>query len=243
MMELENVLYEVKEAALDVDDYYPTFSSAFDLETPGILSSEEIIISQDSGFPYPSDRDADVFFGEKNRAEILLTDPNNTDSSIKSNDKKYFNLAAYGTIKLLSSIMPNIYNGHPSSWAEAVGTKNSSNNYVAAFPKESFSGINLAGSEFNGSIDYVAYVGDAFGQITRVAGPIIRLIDPTPSITSINPNGFKESALGHSFLSSVAFLVNSAKWAGTWVVWERMPSRRGRGSSFLMGASSRVASP
>lgn len=157
-----------------VDEYYPQFSS----------SSPE---SSDTGYPFTNKVEPHAFFGEKNRPEILLS--NLGDSEVKNNNR-YFNLASYGVLNILSSIMPKIYNGVPSQWLRSIPVKNSDGNYVASFPTSSFSDINLSSSTHSGSVEYAVYVEDSSGQVTRVSGQHLSLSDATPKIEEIRPDGF-----------------------------------------------------
>lgn len=133
-----------------------------------------------------------AFFGIKNRPEVMLSPENG--SLDKRNNSKYLNISSYGKINILSSFMPKIVKNIPSSWisSELVFDLDS-DSYVARIPYSELEGIDL--SKISGEVRFAAYIGDEFGQLTKVSGPIIQLANPKPIITQISPNGFDESGL------------------------------------------------
>jgi hypothetical protein len=155
-----------------VDLYYPGFSS----------SSDSLV---DNGFPFFGQKDANVIFGEANRPEMILS---NNGENLPENDSRYFNISSYGVLEILNSTRPKFYEITPSKWISTIPSKNQDGNYVATFNFNDFSDLNI--QDLDGAIEYIAYVGDSLGQITRISGPNIVLEDATPSITKINPNGF-----------------------------------------------------
>lgn len=144
--------------------------------------------SKEAGYPYIGQEDAHVFFGEMNRPEIILSGNGNTDSK---NNNQYINLSSYGALDILNSIRTKYYENVPNQWLSAIPTKNNDGNYVAKFAGNLFQDIDLVG--LNGSIEYAVYVGDSLGQLTRIAGPNLKLSDATPSISQVTPDGFNGS--------------------------------------------------
>ena len=163
-------------------------SNQVDKFYPGFSTSNSLNDFENTGIPFLGQLDPHIFFGEMNRPEIILSG-NGQDNS--ENNNRYSNLASYGVLEILSSIRPKIYFDVPSQWFSSIPVQNLDGNYVATFASSNFSNIDLA--NFDGIIEYVAYVADSHGQITRINGPNIKLSDSTPSIIRIVPDGFNGS--------------------------------------------------
>jgi hypothetical protein len=140
------------------------------------------------GYPYYGDEqfNANVFFGEKNRPEILLTD-SQSNVSIRKNDRRYLNPKSYGVIPLLTSNRPKMYeeSAVPEGWIKTKADKDPETGNLTA--KFNLSGINL---EALGVARFAVYIRDAQGQVTRVSGDPIELSGSKPDVKEISPNGF-----------------------------------------------------
>ncbi len=178
-------LATINENSVPSLDSAQAYVSLFDKYYPGISANFN---PEKDGYPYLGQIDAHIFLGEGNRPEILLS---NDGSSESKNEEKYFNLGAAGVYEILNSIRPKFYFDLPERWISANASKNADGNYQASFSFRDFQDLNLA--NFNGTIEFVAYVGDSEGHLTRINGPTIKLSDAIPSITSINPDGFNGS--------------------------------------------------
>lgn len=166
---------DIKSYVSKVDLYYPGYAT-------------DLIYQADPSYPYVGQKDAHIYFGESNRPEMILSNQGRSNSD---NNSRYFSLSSYGILEVLSSVRPKYYEDVPVEWISATPIKNSDGNYVAKFGSSLFNKLDLV--KLDGSIEYIAYVADSFGQVTRVSGTNIKLIDTIPAITRIVPTGFTES--------------------------------------------------
>lgn len=168
-----------------IDAYVGEFSKGYiDLEVTG----HPFLGSKSEGSSSVKILDPYVFFGEKNRPEIILS---KNKEAIDSNDKKYYSLSSYGALSILASCMPKIYNNLPSKWIKSNTPKsNGDGTYTVTFNRQDFANIDLSNDELSGSIEYAVYISDNYGQISRVFGSNIKLLQAVPVLDNIGPNGF-----------------------------------------------------
>jgi hypothetical protein len=152
---------------------------------PGISSADPL-----SDLPYTNDVDPYVWFGIKNRPDILLSNNGVADNK---NEGKYYNPASYGAINLLASVTPKIYLNTPSKWIKKTPIKSEDETYQVTISASDLSSIDVDGLAFS-VYNFILYAADKFGQVTKFIGPVISLQKQRPTIDEIIPNGFDDSS-------------------------------------------------
>lgn len=188
---------------LTVNDYFPGRKSTleFDLSTKvdmlGTYFKEDAGLnsatSEETGVPFVGGVfDGEAFFGEKNRAEVLLADPNKP-KSVRKNDRRYFSPKACGTLPLLTNVRPKLVQTVPSTWIEMNGANSGSEDdkVVLSFSVSSFNSINF--DALKNEARFSLYLKDNYGQIFKAAGENVVISTGLPTIKSISPNGYKGS--------------------------------------------------
>lgn len=156
--------------------------------TPEFIFNLSISELEDLGVPFAGGNiPSSNLFGERNRPELLLSD-GTKNTSVRSNDRKYFRPQSYGAIKALVSNRPKFYEHIPSRWISSSDINDSETGLVLTFRASSFENINLAG--LNGQPRFHLYLRDSLGQISKVSGRNISLSAAVPSVSEVTPNGF-----------------------------------------------------
>lgn len=165
-----------------------TFETYASLLARYVGTIDPILGYSDYGYPYFGSINAQIFYGEKNRPEILLADTDN-DRTNNKNNQRYLDSKSMGALEILSSNRPKLYKSVPQKWIKATSSiDNSTENLIASFSSSKFTDVDL--SALGGSITYAVYIGDSIGQITKVIGQNITLTTAKPKIEKITPNGF-----------------------------------------------------
>lgn len=185
---------------LTINDYFadrkPTIAYDLSVKAEDIsfyVSSVEGETSEDTGIPYlGGEYSAENFFGEKNRAEILLANPDSP-KAVSKNDRRFFSPKAYGAIPVLSGVRPRVHQTTPSKWIEMNKAEEGDDDDKVRliFDTSKFDVINF--DTLGNEASFALYLEDSNGQITKAAGENITISTGLPTITKVSPNGYKGS--------------------------------------------------
>jgi hypothetical protein len=178
----------------DIKDKLNAISFYIKPEEATIDAGKKEESAEEIGIPFiGGEFKAEYFFGEKNRPDIVLADPNSP-KSVNKNDRRYFSPKSYGAIPIFSGVRPRLTKTVPSKWIKMSRAVNGNEDekVTLIFNKKDFDTVNF--DALGNSASFALYVEDKYGQILKVAGENVTIATGLPIISSVSPNGYKGSS-------------------------------------------------
>jgi hypothetical protein len=162
-------------------------------EEGGISVGSDKESAEETGVPYlGGEYSAESFFGEKNRAEIVLTDSESPEA-VNKNDRRFFSPKAYGAVPVLAGVRPRVHQTVPTKWIEMNRAEegDDEDKVRLLFDHSKFDVVNF--DALSNEASFALYLEDGNGQIIKAAGENITISTGLPTVTKVSPDGYKGS--------------------------------------------------